>query len=114
MRKVLSSDKLHAAAQSAINTFHADVVNEVENAVKSNEWVVVGMGQNPVVKKARRILDSKGTKYNYLSYGNYMSEWKKRLAIKLWSGWPTYPQVFHKGVLVGGATELEKYLSVKS
>ena len=30
------------------------------------------------------------------------SEWKKRLAIKLWSGWPTFPQVFVRGTLIGG------------
>ncbi|MDB4971522.1 MAG: hypothetical protein JWN44_7211, partial [Myxococcales bacterium] len=27
---------------------------------------------------------------------------KRRLAIKLWSGWPTFPQVFVRGTLLGG------------
>jgi monothiol glutaredoxin len=48
--------------------------------------------------------------YTYLSYGSYFSQWKQRLAIKLWSGWPTFPQVFLKGELVGGAAELERAL----
>jgi glutaredoxin-related protein len=28
----------------------------------------------------------------------------------MWSGWPTYPMVFVKGVLIGGASELERFL----
>ena len=30
------------------------------------------------------------------------SKWKERLAIKMWSGWPTFPQVYVKGKLLGG------------
>ena len=33
---------------------------------------------------------------------------RERLAIKMWSGWPTYPQIFIKGTLVGGASDLKK------
>ena len=36
-----------------------------------------------------------------------ISAWKPRLAIKMWSGWPTFPQVFINGTLVGGATDVE-------
>jgi monothiol glutaredoxin len=110
MRKTLSTDKLHDSAKSAINSFHSDVVAEVENAIASNEWVVVGMAQNPVVKKARRILNDRAIQFHYIEHGSYFGGWKKRLAIKLWSGWPTFPQVFHKGILIGGAKDLEKYL----
>ncbi len=110
MRKILSSEKIHAEATSAINAFHSDAVSEVEQAIASNEWVVVGMAQNPVVTKARGILNDRGIKYHYIGHGSYFSGWKKRLAIKLWSGWPTFPQVFHKGVLIGGAEDLSKYL----
>jgi monothiol glutaredoxin len=46
-----------------------------------------------------------------LSYGNYFSKWKQRLAIKLWSGWPTYPQIFIDGKLIGGCDDLIKYLN---
>jgi monothiol glutaredoxin len=112
MRKILSSEKLHTGAKTAITSFHSDAVAEVEQAITLNEWVIVGMGQNPVVKKARGILKDKGIKYHYITNGNYFSGWKKRLAIKLWSGWPTFPQVFHNGVLIGGAQDLEKYLKV--
>ncbi len=40
--------------------------------------------------------------FTYIEYGSYFSEWRKRLAIKLWSGWPTFPQVFVRGELIGG------------
>ena len=112
MRKILSIEKLHVGAQSAVKSFHSDAVTEVEQAIVSNEWVVVGMGHNPVVAKARGILKDKGIKYHYIANGNYFGGWKKRLAIKLWSGWPTFPQVFHNGILIGGSTDLEKYLKL--
>ncbi len=114
MRKTLPIEKMHADAKKAVTGFHADVVNEVEQAIAKNEWVVVGMTQNPVVKTARRLLDAAAIKFHYIEHGSYFSDWKKRLAIKLWSGWPTFPQVFHNGVLIGGADDLKKYLASKT
>ena len=29
----------------------------------------------------------------------------------MWSGWPTFPMVFVKGTLIGGADQLEKMVS---
>jgi monothiol glutaredoxin len=109
MRKVLSDNQIHSRAQDAMTAFHPEMVMQVQEAIAKHEWVIVGMGQNPVVKKARRILEARGVSYHYIEQGSYFSGWKKRLAIKLWSGWPTFPQVFHKGVLIGGASDLEHY-----
>ena len=92
-------------------SFHEQVVREVEEAIASNDVVVVGMRQNPFPRKARKLLDEAGVPYRYLEYGSYLGGWKPRLALKLWSGWPTFPQVFVKGVLVGGAAEVAKALS---
>ena len=69
--------------------------------------VVVGMAQNPVVKKARALLASKGVAYTYLEYGSYLGKWKERLAIKLWAGFPTFPMVFINSELVGGHSEID-------
>ena len=82
--------------------FHADTIAEVEKAIAAHDVVVVGMAQNPFVKKARKALEEANIPFHYLEYGSYLSEWKPRLAIKLWSGWPTFPQVFVKGELLGG------------
>ena len=97
-----------APAALSQKQFHADTVAEVKAAVARDAFVVVGMAWNPSVGKARRILEAKGKTPTYLGYGNYLSGWRKRLAIKLWSGWPTFPQVFVHGVLVGGASDLKK------
>ena len=29
----------------------------------------------------------------------------------MWSGWPTFPMVFVKGVLVGGAADLDQLIA---
>jgi len=83
--------------------FHSDVVDEVRRAIAGSPIVVVGMAQNPFVKRTRKALTAAGIEFTYLEYGSYFSGWKKRLAIKLWSGWPTFPQVFVRGELLGGA-----------
>lgn len=110
-RTILGSENVDTEALSQITSFHANVVNEVSAAVASNKVVVVGMKQNPVVKKARKALEEAGVEFKYLEYGSYMKGWKPRLAIKLWSGWPTYPQVFVNGKLIGGCQETVKALA---
>jgi glutaredoxin-related protein len=101
-RTLLDQGSIAPAALTAMEGFHSAVVREVEAAVKRDPVVVVGMAQNPHVKNVRRALDDAGVKYTYLEYGSYLGKWKERLAIKLWSGWSTFPQVFVKGVLIGG------------
>ncbi len=90
-----------------MSAFHADVIGAVERAASEAPVLVVGMAQNPFVKNVRKALTEAGVEFVYLEFGSYFSKWKERLAIKLWSGWPTFPQVFVRGVLVGGA-ELTK------
>ena len=85
-----------------MNAHHTETLREVETAIKSHDVVVVGMAQNPHVKNVRKMLDAAGVKFHYLEYGSYFSEWRKRLAIKMWSGWPTFPMVFVKSELIGG------------
>ena len=109
-RTILTSAQIHPEALNFITNNHTDIVNEVIAAVSKNKIVVVGMDQNPVVKKARKVLEENNMEYTYLCYGNYLSKWRQRLAIKLWSGWPTFPQVFIDGKLIGGAEDLIKFL----
>ncbi|MFO0614347.1 MAG: glutaredoxin domain-containing protein [Polyangiaceae bacterium] len=102
-RPLLDPAKLSPEAAAYIAGFQSDVVEQVDRAVKSNDVVVVGMAQNPYVKRARRALEAAGIPFEYLEFGSYFSQWRRRLAIKQWSGWPTFPQVYVKGVLLGGA-----------
>jgi glutaredoxin len=107
-RPTLSADKVSPAARDVVAGFHRAVVDEAATAVARDKVVVLGMAQNPVVKRARKILDAEGIKFTYIEHGSYFSKWKERLAIKLWAGFPTFPMVFIDGALVGGASELEK------
>ena len=83
----------------------------MRQAIATNAVVVVGMAQNPFPKKVRRALDAIGAPYTYLEYGSYLSKWRARNALKMWTGWPTYPMVFVKGTLVGGAAELKTLIT---
>jgi monothiol glutaredoxin len=98
----LEAELISDAAKKRISEFYADVVAEVKRAVADAPVVVVGMAQNPHVKNVKKALAAAGIDFKYLEYGSYFSSWKPRLAIKLWSGWPTFPQVFVKGRLLGG------------
>ena len=104
---ILDEAHIHPAIRETIANNHADIVQEVRDAVASNNIVIVGMAQNPMPKKARKLLDQHQIGYKYLEYGSYLSDWRRRNALKMWTGWPTFPMVFVKGVLVGGASDLQ-------
>ncbi|MDO8941910.1 MAG: glutaredoxin [Burkholderiaceae bacterium] len=106
-RSILPEAHIHPAIRDKVAHHQQAIVQEVMNAVKDNEVLVVGMGMNPFPKKACKALDQAGQTYKYLEYGNYFSTWRPRGALKMWTGWPTFPMVFVKGVLVGGATDLQ-------
>lgn len=109
-RQILDENHIHPAVREKIAANHADIVREVQAAIAANDVVVVGMAQNPVPKQARKSLDAAGVPYKYLEYGSYLSEWRRRNALKMWTGWPTFPMVFVKGVLVGGAADVAKLI----
>ena len=109
-RSILDEDHIHPAIRRFITDKDADIVGEVQAAVAENRIVVVGMAQNPFPRKARKALDALGAPYQYLEYGSYLGQWRRRNALKMWTGWPTFPMVFVKGVLVGGASELQRLI----
>jgi glutaredoxin-related protein len=105
-RLTLSQDKIAPAVQEQVGNFHRGIVENVASTVARDKVVVVGMAQNPVVKRARKLLEAEGIKFTYIEYGSYFSMWRQRLALKLWAGFPTFPMVFIDGTLVGGFSEL--------
>ena len=109
-RETLDESRIHPAIRELVATHHADIVREVEAAVSSNPVVIVGMKQNPVVRSARKALDNANIAYKYLEYGSYFSGWRRRNSLKMWTGWPTFPMIFVKGVFVGGGSDLAKLL----
>ena len=109
-RAVLDEARIHPAVRERIAQHHAALIAEVQQAVAMHPVVVVGMAMNPFPRKARRLLDAAGIAHHDLSYGSYLSQWRRRNALKMWTGWPTFPMVFVKGVLVGGADDLQALL----
>jgi monothiol glutaredoxin len=106
-RRVLDPQHIHPAVQAFVASHHRDLVDAVAQAVQAHPVLVVGMGWNPFPKKARRLLDELGIAHHDVDIGNYLSEWRPRNALKMWTGWPTFPMVFVKGQLVGGYTDLK-------
>ena len=105
-RAVLDDSRVHPDIRERIARHGRDIVAEVDAAVREHRVVVVGMAMNPFPRKARRLLDAAGVPYRYLEYGSYLSGYRRRLPLKLWTGWSTFPMVFVDGVLVGGADDL--------
>lgn len=101
---------LHPAVVAAQEAFHPDLVEEVAKAVAENAVVVVGVSGLQPGKQACKLLDAQGVAYTYLEYGSYFGGWRRRLALKIWVGWPTFPHVFVKGTFVGGASDLKKLI----
>lgn len=111
MRPLLNSDAIHPAISDLVNNYHKDIVDEVTKAVAADGVVVVGMRHNPFVRKARKSLQKAGIDFTYLEYGSYTSKWNDRLALKMWSGWATFPMIFVDQALVGGNSELQTLLN---
>lgn len=109
-RKILDNSRINPGIENAIggDAEFRQTVDDVERAIDAHRIVVVGMDQNPFPKKARKLLDAQGIAYHYMGYGSYFSEWKRRGALKMWTGWPTFPMVFVHGKLIGGFTNLEQ------
>ena len=109
-RNILDEAHIHPAIRESVANRHADIIREVQAAIAANDVVVVGMKQNPHPRRARKTLDAAGVPYKYLEYGSYLGGWRRRNALKMWTGWPTFPMVFVKGVLVGGADDLARLI----
>ena len=110
-RQTLDDTRLHPAIRDKVANLNADIVHNVQAAAASNPVLVVGMAQNPFCRRARKALAAASVAHQYLEYGSYLSQWRQRNALKMWSGWPTFPMVFVKGSLVGGFKELNKLLT---
>ena len=109
-RPILDEDHIHPAVRQRVASHHESTLREVQQAVSQHPVVVVGMRQNPHPRRARRLLDAAGVEHQYLEYGSYFSQWRRRGALKMWTGWPTLPMVFVRGSLIGGADDLKRLI----
>lgn len=97
-RTEFAAEKMHRWKQ--------EIREPVVEAVAKHAVVVVGMAWNPHVPRAQKALREAGIDFHYMGMGNYLNRYRDRLAIKLWSGWPTFPQVWVRGVFIGGADQV--------
>lgn len=109
-RQILDETRLHPAIRDRVANLHAEVVHNVQAAASSHPVLVVGMAGNPFCRRARRQLDAAGQPYRYMGFGSYLSQWRRRNALKMWTGWPTLPLVFVKGQLIGGSDDLARLI----
>lgn len=109
-RATLDESHIHPAIRSVVTHHQAAIVTQVQTAVAAHAVVVVGMRQNPFPKKACKALTAAGIAHHYVEFGGYASQWRERTALKMWTGWPTFPMVFVKGTLVGGYDDLKKLI----
>lgn len=109
-RRILDPAALHPGIAEKVASNHRETVDEVVAAVAAHPVVLVGMAQNPFVRKAKKALTAAGVDFHGLDYGSYLGQWQRRLAIKMWSGWPTFPMVFVHGVLVGGFDDVSRLI----
>ena len=110
-RPILDEAQIHPAIRDGVQNLHAEIVHNVRSAAASNAVLVVGMAGNPHCRRARKLLSAADVSHQYLEYGGYFGQWRPRNALKMWTGWPTFPMVFVKGTLVGGADELQALLA---
>ncbi|PUE44801.1 glutaredoxin [Limnohabitans sp. 2KL-1] len=109
-RPILDDSAVHPAIRARISDHHRTVIQQVQAAIAVHPVVVVGMAGNPFVSKARNALTLAGVSHEYMAFGSYLSQWRLRNALKMWTGWPTFPMVFVRGKLVGGADDLRRLL----
>ena len=109
-RPFLDEAHIHPTIRDKVARHQGDIVQEVQAAVARHPVVVVGMAGNPFCKRVQRVLKGAGVAFEYLEYGSYFSQWRRRNALKMWTGWPTLPMVFVRGVLVGGHDDVKRLI----
>ncbi|KAK6741558.1 hypothetical protein RB195_009429 [Necator americanus] len=100
-RPLLSASRFCSAASS---TLSEEVRNKIDKMVKSGDVVVFmkGTQQEPMCgfsRNVKLVLDFHNVKFN--DY-NVLEDAELREGIKVYSEWPTIPQVYVKGEFVGG------------
>ena len=110
-RTILEENAIHPAIRAQVAALHRELIDEVQTTVRAHAVVVIGMSGNPFVGKARKALDAAGVPHEYREFGSYLSQGRRRNALKMWTGWPTFPMVFVRGVLVGGCDDVRALIA---
>lgn len=107
-RVTFDPTRVHPAIAGQLAGYQAELIARVEQLIQQHDVVIVGMSMNPFPGRARRLLDEQGIRYEYLGLGSYLSQWRLRLGLKMWTGWPTFPMIFVKRTFIGGFRDLKQ------
>jgi monothiol glutaredoxin len=110
-RPILDEAHTHPSIRDKLGHPDSAVLSEVRAAVDANPVLVVGMQGNPFCRRARKSLQAAEVAFKYLEYGSYISQWRPRNVLKMWTGWPTFPMVFVKGTFIGGSSDLDALIA---
>jgi glutaredoxin len=76
--------------------------------LKGIEWFVIIKNGCPACIKAKEML--KGQNAKFVEISTLDPEYREKIIHFYAADWKTVPMVFHKGVFIGGSTDIEKYL----
>ncbi|HEX2877169.1 MAG TPA: glutaredoxin domain-containing protein [Polyangiaceae bacterium] len=107
-RATFDPARVHPAITGKLGSYQSELISRVEGLIQQHDVVIVGMAMNPFPGRARKLLDAQGIKYEYLGLGSYLSQWRVRLGLKMWTGWPTFPMIFVKRTFIGGFQDLKR------
>lgn len=99
-----------------------DIMQEIDQEVKGNDVILYmkGTPEQPMCGFSYRVVQMLSAVGKPFAYVNILADEEKRQALKTYSSWPTFPQLYVKGELVGGcdivtelyeSQELEQMLS---
>jgi glutaredoxin-related protein len=107
-RNILDEAHIHPAIRETIANNRADIVRR--SASRGRLQRCCGWHEAKASPKARKALEAAAIPYKYLECRSYLNTWRRRNALKMWTGWPTFPMVFVKGIFVGGADDLSRLI----
>lgn len=87
-----------------------DVMAEIENEITANKVIVYmkGTPSFPMCGFSARTVEVLRATGKPFAHVNILEDPEKREAIKVYSNWPTLPQVYIDGELVGGCDIVEE------
>lgn len=90
------------------NKQYTELLTNLANQIETDTVVVIDISNGAYIEKIDSIFRMKGLEISYVEVGTPFTKIQERDAIKAWSGWHTFPQIFVNGYLIGGHEELRK------
>lgn len=81
-----------------------DIMKEIDEEVKKADVLLYmkGSPEQPMCGFSMRVVEALADVGKPFGYVNILADEEKRQALKQYSNWPTFPQLYVKGELVGG------------